>query len=66
MNNSHDKLTELCANKIIHQTPEKKKKKRIFNTGSTGNYLQADAPHIPSTNMVPPIHMGFPNGQTIQ
>ena len=35
-------------------------------TGSTRHYLKADVPHLPLTNMGPPIHVGCPNGQTIK
>ena len=47
MNNIHDKLTKFYANNMIHQTPENKQKTGIPDTGATGHYLQADAPHRP-------------------
>ena len=43
MNNRHNKSTNFYANNIIHQTPEKKKKPVIPDTGATGNYLKADS-----------------------
>ena len=66
MNDSHDKLMKFNANNIIHKTLEKKQKIWIPNTGAKGHYLQADAPYLPSTNVGPSIHVGWPNGKTIQ
>ena len=66
MNNSYNKLTELYVNNIIHYTPENKNKTGILDTGATGHYLQVDASHHPSTNIGPPIHLGLPNGKTVQ
>ena len=53
-------------NNIINQTPDNNQETVVTNTGVTGNFLKADAPHQSSTKMVPPIHVGCPNGQTMQ
>ena len=66
MNNSYNKLTGFYSNIIIHQTPENENKTVIPNTGATRHYLQVYVPHLTSTNIVPPIHLLFPNGQTMQ
>ena len=58
MNNSHDKLTKFNANNIINYTPDNKQETEGTNKWATRNYLQDDAPHRLSINMVPPIHVG--------
>ena len=65
MDNSYDKSTEFYANNIIHKIPENENKTGIPDTGVPGHYLQVDTSHSPSTNIVPPIHVGFPNGKTM-
>ena len=66
MNNSYDKLTEFYANTINDQNPENKNKTGIPYTGGKGNYLQVDSLNISPTNIGLPIHVGYPNGQTMQ
>ena len=54
------------TNNIINQNPDNKQETGVTGTGATENHLKTDAPHLPSTNMGPPIHVGFPNGQAMQ
>ena len=66
MNNIHDKSTQFYTDNIINQTPDNKQETGVPDSISTGHYLKSDTQNSPSTKMGPPIHLGYPTGQTIQ